>query len=314
MLSEKGFVHILAIGAILALIGGLGAGVYLVQHRTSLSPKAEDLSKQTTNPPFISAFERIVNRLKASNTSHVSAFDLIVSRLKAGTSQVTSTTRSDVRPPAVQASTAPTLIQPSQTNVSTTPTQAPSSSQNANVSPTPTPAPSATPSLIPTPTPSGSTATIATNNDSDSDGDPNPTDCGPNDSRAHHGQTQFFYTSFTDKFGHSSFDFNCDGVETKVNTCITTLPVQYCSTSKPIGTPGWVGSPPACGSNIGTYRGCGGAFTDMYSCYGNHYSELAIDPSDPNNKNCTTLCQNLSYSGVSYSIDNVDSVFNMSCN
>lgn len=113
----------------------------------------------------------------------------------------------------------------------------------------------------PSPTASVGTATPLPVVDSDSDGDPDSTDCGPNNPAVHHGQTSWFQTS-----ANGSFDYNCDGVETKQFSTLTTLlatsgtiystgPGDWCNSTMPSGIQGFVNTIPECGQR-GQFRYC----------------------------------------------------------
>lgn len=82
----------------------------------------------------------------------------------------------------------------------------------------------------------------------------NNQDCYDNNPNAYPGQTGNFATNR----GDGSFDYNCDGVETRVyGIYTTTLPSPVCSTTQPSGITGWVSTVPSCGSSA-LLRSCAG--------------------------------------------------------
>ncbi len=48
-MGQKGLIQILALGAVLALVAGLGAAIYLVQHQTNTTPKAVESGSTNNN-------------------------------------------------------------------------------------------------------------------------------------------------------------------------------------------------------------------------------------------------------------------------
>ena len=81
----------------------------------------------------------------------------------------------------------------------------------------------------------------------------NAFDCYDGSAKAYPGQTK----SFSEHRGDGSFDYNCDGLETQMETKITTCP-------SPNGDPGWVDSVPACGESGDMWDCCPNLPNKMY--------------------------------------------------
>lgn len=78
-------------------------------------------------------------------------------------------------------------------------------------------------------------------------------DCYDENANARPGQTAYF----SSQRGDGSFDYNCDGQEEKNQNynCLTSLAVTACTSTRPSGTAGYVGSVPVCGGSD-TFRRC----------------------------------------------------------
>lgn len=126
-MKENGLVQILAIGAVLAVIAGLGAGAYLVQQRTNVIPRAEE--------PISTAEDETSLGLPSAVTDIPQYIPQLLSNLI---------------PPAPSPTPQPS------------PTPAPSPVASATLTPSPTVSPSPTPTSSPSPSPSGSAVSSPT--------------------------------------------------------------------------------------------------------------------------------------------------------
>lgn len=146
MQGQKGFIQILAIGALLTVLAGLGAGAYLVQQRTNILPRAEELPEPVRDiasnlgilPPALTSDETEVT-ISATVTPEPSLVSSPTPRFTVPASP--SSTPSPTPPPA--GSTGTPI--PSMTPI---PTTTASATPVASISASPTPLISVVPGQI----------------------------------------------------------------------------------------------------------------------------------------------------------------------
>jgi len=165
-MGERGFAPVLGILAMLAVIGGLGAGIYLSQHKTNATPQAQTLPAPdqaptaVNNQPPAMPVGIIPPELQAIIQNLTN--NLTPTPNKAAPTPTTpagSTTRADVTQPTATPQSTPTPVPTSHPTQTPTPTPTPTT--------VPTGAPTATPSpttgISSTPTPTGSASPTVTN-------------------------------------------------------------------------------------------------------------------------------------------------------